>query len=210
MAPVVVPSIIAAWPSEGVTLAEALGRAPVWQDYEAVRARAAAIPLHRQLAGVVNPLTAGEQQLIDSSRAAFAQCERWIREQLTTGALVLTCRKAEVGAERVTVAPGMVRYLKFEWSREIVRLNQTVYCDPRIQAAAATAAPEKPARGKTAKSGKRGRTPRVLERVCDEMRKMDPAELRALTQESMAFEFKASRETCEKARVKVLSENVGN
>lgn len=53
---------------------------------------------------------------------------------------------------------------------------------------------------------KRGPRANVLPRVIAEMKKYDPEDLRQLTEESMSATFKASRDTCRKARLDVLSE----
>jgi hypothetical protein len=55
----------------------------------------------------------------------------------------------------------------------------------------------------------RGRPPREGPRIVAEMRKMDRLQLKVMKGVEMETTFKASRETCEKARKEVLSEFVG-
>jgi len=57
---------------------------------------------------------------------------------------------------------------------------------------------------------KRGRTPKVRDRVVAEMRLLDRAALNAMLEKEFEPRFGASRTTCREARNVVRSENVGN
>ena len=77
----------------------------------------------------------------------------------------------------------------------------------RFAPAAGASAPKKAATEPAKRSRRYGPKPVVFERVCREMRATPPDVLGAMTHEGMKTEFKASAETCTKAREQVQSES---
>jgi hypothetical protein len=129
---------IAHWPLEGTSYDEALKRAPTWDAGEVARANA--IPVHRQLAGSLNPPTEEERRSIEACRTMRAESRTWLHGHLEGAMLVLMCRDPErLLEEPQPIHPSMIKYFLFR-PRGLVQLvhgaNRRSLCDARIFAAA--------------------------------------------------------------------------
>jgi hypothetical protein len=123
--------IIATWPPEGVSLRASLRRSPGWPEYEKFHAGTGLIQY------AWNSSKPADVLLPDPTLSA---CKGWIRHQLQSGVLALTCvsmARPFAGPERVTFPAATILYLSFDWETEIISApNKETYYDPIIVLAA--------------------------------------------------------------------------